>query len=291
MASPKKRLVSNVEGDLYVDESCIDCGACRWMAPQSFNHDETGEYSRVYRQPRSERQRWLALQALVSCPVSAIGTESRAKLTSIVESFPRLVADNVYHSGFHSEKSFGAASYLIVRPEGNVLVDSPRFTRPLVHRIEALGGVHTMFLTHRDDVADHQAFADHFGCARVLHRRDVSRATRGVERLLEGDDPIVQGDLVFVPTPGHTRGSTCLIYREKFLFSGDHVAFSLPRQHIYAFRTACWYSWSHQVESMRRLAELTFEHILPGHGAPCSFSPPEMRRRMARCVEWMERKA
>jgi ferredoxin len=208
MASAAKRLSSNADGDLFVDDSCIDCGTCRWMAPESFNQDETGEYSRVHRQPGNEHERRRALQALVSCPVSAIGTRSRVKLTTVVESFPKRVFDNVYHCGFHSEKSFGAASYLVVRPEGNVLVDSPRFTRPLVRRIEALGGVRTMFLTHRDDVADHQAFAEHFGCARILHRRDVTHGTRAVERQLEGDEPIVEGDLVFVPTPGHTRGST-----------------------------------------------------------------------------------
>lgn len=29
----------------------------------------------------------------------------------------------VYHCGYHSEKSYGASSYLIVRAEGNILID------------------------------------------------------------------------------------------------------------------------------------------------------------------------
>jgi len=289
MASPEKRLAGNAKGDLFVDQSCIDCGTCRWMAPESFNHDESGDASRVYRQPRTGAEQKRALQALVSCPVSAIGSEKRVKLTSIVESFPRRVADNVYHCGFHSERSFGAASYLVVRPEGNVLVDCPRFNKPLVRQIEALGGVSLMFLTHRDDVADHQAFRNHFGCTRVLHRRDVTQETREVERQLTGDDPVAEGDLLYVPTPGHTRGSTCLIYQRRFLFSGDHVAFSIPRGHVYAFRTACWYSWNRQIESMRRLSELPFEHMLPGHGAPCHYPADEMRHHMAKCVRWMQK--
>ncbi len=33
---------------------------------------------------------------------------------------------NVYHCGYHSEKSFAACSYLITRPGGNVMVDTPR---------------------------------------------------------------------------------------------------------------------------------------------------------------------
>ena len=37
----------------------------------------------------------------------------------------------------HIERSYGCASYLIRRPEGNVLVDVPRFVPKLVDRIKA----------------------------------------------------------------------------------------------------------------------------------------------------------
>ena len=43
---------------------------------------------------------------------------------------------DVYHCGYHSELSFGAASYFIRRPEGNILMDSPRFTPALVKGLE-----------------------------------------------------------------------------------------------------------------------------------------------------------
>ncbi len=33
----------------------------------------------------------------------------------------------VFHCGWHSERSFGAASYLLQRPSGNIMVDSPRW--------------------------------------------------------------------------------------------------------------------------------------------------------------------
>ena len=87
-----------------------------------------------------------------------------------------------------------------------------------------------MFLTHRDDVADHEAFARHFGCQRVLHERDVTDATRGVERKVSGVEPVrLDDDLLVIPTPGHTRGHAVLLYREKFLFTGDHLAWSARR--------------------------------------------------------------
>lgn len=67
------------------------------------------------------------------------------------EGMPTPVPDapGVYHCGWHDVRTFGGASYLIVRPGGNVLVDSPRYVSPLVKQIEKLGGVKYHFLTHR----------------------------------------------------------------------------------------------------------------------------------------------
>ena len=45
---------------------------------------------------------------------------------------------NVYHCGFSSKDSFGSAAYLIVRSDGNILVDSPRFDRQLLKQIQVI---------------------------------------------------------------------------------------------------------------------------------------------------------
>jgi glyoxylase-like metal-dependent hydrolase (beta-lactamase superfamily II)/ferredoxin len=290
MASEARRLDSNVAGDLYVDDSCIDCGACRWIAPATF--DAHAGYARVQRQPSTAKGMKRALQALVSCPTGSIGTEAKHPLGPITSSFPRLILPAVYHCGFHSDKSFGAASYLIVRDGGNVLVDSPRFNRGLLRRIEELGPVRWMFLTHADDVAEHARFAKELGCERVLHADDVRAGTRVVETQLRGEEPIeLADDLLVIPTAGHTRGSACLLFRDDVLFSGDHVAFSRALDHVYAFSGACWYDWGVQIRSMERLATHDLEHILPGHGAPCSFESSEMRRQIQHCVAWMREQA
>ena len=286
MASRDKRLDTNVAGDVFVDETCIDCGTCRWMAPRSF--DRYGKHSRVYRQPATDEERRKALKALVSCPTGSIGTMDKVDLKPIVASFPDPIADGVYHCGFHHESSFGAASYLIVREAGNVLVDSPRFQRKLVRRIDELGGVKTMFLTHKDDIAEHERFRAHFGCSRILHADDVEQGTRAVEHKLTGTDPIALDDeLLAIPVAGHTRGSVCLLYRGRILFGGDHVAYSLRLGHVYSFHRACWYDWHEQIASMERLAEHRFVRILPGHAAPCHFNHRTMAAQMQQCIAWM----
>ena len=169
-----------------------------------------------------------------------------------------------------------------------MLVDSPRFAGPVVKALEALGGVHTMVLTHMDDVADHRKFAEHFGCERVIHKADVRRRTVVIERQIEGVDPVnLADDLTIIPVPGHTEGSLCLLFAEKYLFTGDHLAFSPTLGHLYAFRDACWFDWDRQQESMARLRGTRFEHVLPGHGWPWQGSAEDARAQLQRCLAWM----
>ena len=286
MANRDRQLPTNIEGSFFVDRACIDCGTCRWMAPETF--DQKQGRSRVHAQPTGDIDTERALLALVACPVAAIGSDE--KLGDVPARFPvDTGAANVFHCGYHSEDSYGAASYFIQRPEGNVLVDSPRFAAPLVRRLEALGGVDVLFLTHRDDVADHAKFRDHFGCDRVLHARDVRPSTKDVERVLEGDDVVdLDDELRVVPVPGHTVGSMCLLYRGEVLFTGDHLAWHLGREALYAFADACWHSWDEQIDSMSRLVAHEFLHVLPGHSAPHRFHDVgQARAALASCVEWM----
>jgi glyoxylase-like metal-dependent hydrolase (beta-lactamase superfamily II)/ferredoxin len=289
MASTAKRLPANVPGPFYVDSTCIDCDTCRWMAPETF--DEVAEQSRVHHQPATPEEVERASLALVACPTASIGTADRGAAAWARDAFPIPVDGDVYHCGYHSEASFGATSYLVRRPAergGNILVDSPRFSAPLVRRLEELGGVATMFLTHQDDVADHARFAEHFGCRRVMHADDIGAGTRDVEDVVDGLEPAaLDAEALVIPVPGHTAGSACLLYRETYLFSGDHVAWSRDRGHVYAFRSACWYDWETQCDSMERLARHRFEWILPGHGWRCHFPADEMARQMERCVAWM----
>ncbi len=288
MAHLTQRHPENVSGDFYVDTTCIDCDTCRWMTPEVFYR--TDEQSAVYHQPENEAERLRAMQALLSCPTASIGTVEKPKdVKDAQHSFPILVAENVYHCGYHAENSYGAASYLIVRPEGNVLVDSPRFTPPLVKRLEEMGEIRYMYLTHRDDVADHQKYAEHFGCQRILHTDEISSDTRNVEIQLTGLEPVqLEPDLLIVPVPGHTKGHTVLLYKNKFLFTGDHLAWSPSLNHLYAFRNACWYSWPELLKSMRKLANYSFEWVLPGHGRRYHADAETMRQQMQQCIAWME---
>lgn len=284
MAQVALRLPENVPGEFFVDSSCIDCDACRIFAPAVFS--DAGDQSSVFHQPETAEELFAAQKALISCPTASIGTVTRHDMRAAVDGLPELVDDDVYRCGYASESSFGAIAYLIRRDRGNVLIDSPRFAEPLVKRI---GSAEWLLLTHQDDVADHEKFAARFGCKRVLHRDDVRSKTAAVELQPSGLDPVaIDDEIVMIPTPGHTRGHAVFLYRNKYLFTGDHLAWSASRGHLYAFRSACWYSWPEQIRSMERLLDYSFEWVLPGHGRPVNLPAAAMRESLQRCVDWMK---
>ncbi|PWA67662.1 metallo-beta-lactamase family protein [Artemisia annua] len=277
-SSRKQRRPENVAGEFFVDHTCIDCDTCRWMAPEVFTR--VNDMSAVKKQPSCQDERLKALQALLSCPTSSISTEKPARdILEAQKTFPLPIdidrIPGVYHCGYHSDKSYGAASYLIVHPEGNILVDSPRYTERLASNIEKMGGVRYMFLTHKDDVADHEKWSKRFKCERVLHSTEVQDSTRNVEIKLDGSGPWDLGeDIQLIHTPGHTEGSVCLFYKPlKALFTGDHLA--LEDSQLYISERYNFYSVPIQLDSVAMLLKLDFEWILPGHGRRVAFKDVE----------------
>jgi len=285
MANLQHRLPENVPGDFFVDSSCIDCDTCSQLAPSIF-HDH-GEQCSVHHQPETEEETKLAMMALVACPTGSIGSVDKHDAHIGIDAFPLHISEDVYFCGFTAEDSFGGWSYLIKRPQGNILIDSPRFATQLVKRITGMGGVESMLLTHKDDIAAHRLFHERFGTARTMHREDGA-VRLGVERVIEGEDAVkLDADLLAIPTPGHTRGHVVFLYKNKFLFTGDHLAWSPTRQTLTAFRSVAWYSWPEQIRSMEKLLSYDFEWVLPGHGDMHHDNVENMREHLERCINWM----
>lgn len=273
-SSKRERRPQNVLGDFFVDHTCIDCDTCRWMAPEIFS--QADGMSAVSKQPESKEERVKALQALLSCPTSSIRTEKPpADILEVQKTFPIPVNEQripgVYHCGYHSNKSYGAASYFIVHPEGNILVDSPKYTDKLARRLEMMGGARYMFLTHRDDIADHMKWSKRLSCDRIIHSEEVDASTADVERKLHGSGPWnLADDLELIHTPGHTKGSVCLLHKSlKVLFAGDHVA--MDESGLCISETYNWFSVPIQIKSVKKVMQFDFEWILPGHGRRAEF--------------------
>ena len=288
MADQKKRLDSNVPGNFFVDATCINCDTCRQLAPSSF--EEIGDYSAVSRQPDGDTHVHQAYQALLACPVGSIGTEhsDKPRLHQAMASFPLQLEHGVSYCGFNSEKSFGANSFLIEHPDGNWLIDSPRYIKHLIEVFEQRGGIAHIFLTHKDDVADADKYAAHFGATRIIHRADAEAASIA-ERVIDGEETVrVGSEFHIIPVPGHTAGSMALLYRERFLFTGDHLWWDSHAQSLEAPTRLVWRKWT-MIDSLRKLLDYRFEWVLAGHGDRVHLCSADMRRHLLALVERREK--
>ncbi|MDY6897854.1 MAG: MBL fold metallo-hydrolase, partial [Cyanobacteriota bacterium] len=138
-------------------------------------------------------------------------------------------------------------------------------------------------------VADHQKFAEHFGCERILHQDEINSDTRNVEIQLSGEEPFkLSAELLIITVPGHTKGHTVLLYKNKFLFTGDHLAWSIRLKQLIAFRNFCWYSWDELQKSMPKLTNYSFEWVLPGHGRRYHADVNTMQQELMKCLDWMK---
>jgi glyoxylase-like metal-dependent hydrolase (beta-lactamase superfamily II) len=233
---------------------------------------------------------WLAAQA---CPTTSIGTLSRQPRPGRLYPYEIDPGSGVFDCGYCSEDSFGASAWFVRRPDGNLLVDSPRYTAALAEPMAEMGGIAHIVLTHRDDVAGAARYAERFG-ARVWIHEDDRRAAPFATDVLRGtaETGIAPG-LVALPVPGHTRGSVVYLLDDRYLFTGDSLAWSHERADLTAFRGACWYSWPAQADSLQRLADSgrRFEWVLPGHGARVRAGADELHDRLMGLVERMRRAA
>lgn len=304
MASIDRRRPENVDGAFFVDETCIDCDHCRWIAPAMFHR--AGKQSAVHHQPANATEEVNAMQALFTCPTGSIGTTRKTPASQAArKALPLLIEDNVYYSGYSARHTAACTSYFIRHPDGNVLIDSPRFVSSLVQQIEEMGGIRWMYLTHIDHVGDHKKFRTRFGCERIIHADEKNPQawwdyTAGwgppeaelddVEHQLTGYQPVeLLPQLWIIPVPGHTRGNTVMLYRNRYLFSGDHLFHSPTLGHLAADRLHNWWSWPKQIESMRQLKDYEFEWVLPGHQGGGYHAPAaSIRTQMDQCIEWME---
>uniref|UniRef100_A0A061R2Z9 Zn-dependent glyoxylase n=1 Tax=Tetraselmis sp. GSL018 TaxID=582737 RepID=A0A061R2Z9_9CHLO len=301
-AGPRKPRSENVDGPLWVDATCISCDTCRWMSPEHF-HFAAGQ-SAVWRQPESRNEQRAALRAVVACPVGSIHFEGQKgkALQAASADFPMLMPDaeplglEIFHLGHHSPFSFGAAPWLLRNPSNGVcaLVDVPRYSTGLKKSLERAfgpGKIRYMFLTHADDVADHDWWARNLGVRRVIHETEArdelalsERSATGLESCeiqLSGAGPWdpFQGELgegtQVMYAPGHSVGHCLLHFQPRrngpaALFTGDHLAKLRATGTLDAFMLANKYDFRLQLHSLESLAEarpaVDVRLVVPGHG-------------------------
>lgn len=266
MARIGDRHPDGAPGDWFVDTHCFDCDAARNVAPGLIIRNPSDGVSLFARQPETPEEIEMAWRAVQVCPTRSVGHVALKRPESPV--FPEDLGDGVFRLGNNSKDSFGAHSYLVQRSAGNLMIDAPRWTRDVYSPLDEMGGVAHILLSHSDDVADAERYAERYGARVWIHEDDASAAPYASDLLRGEGYTDVTADVVAIPVPGHTKGSVLYLVDEHLLFSGDSLSWHPEHENLMGFRRACWYSWDAQMESLGRFgqSDLRFDRLFCGHG-------------------------
>jgi glyoxylase-like metal-dependent hydrolase (beta-lactamase superfamily II) len=266
MARIGDRHPDGAAGDWFVDTHCFDCDAARNVAPGLIIRNPSDGVSLFARQPETPEEIEMAWRAVQVCPTRSVGHVTLKRPESQV--FPEDLGDGVFRLGNNSKDSFGAHSYLVQRASGNLMIDGPRWTRDVYGPLDEMGGIAHVLLSHSDDVADAERYAERYGARVWIHEDDASAAPFATDIIRGVDNTDVSADVVAIPVPGHTKGSVLYLVDGHLLFSGDSLSWHPEHENLMGFRRACWYSWDAQMESLGRFgeSELRFDRLFCGHG-------------------------
>ena len=112
----------NASGSWFVDTHCIRCDAARHWAGGLIGMDDQGR-SVVVRQPTTAEDEAAMWRAAAACPTRSIGNRDLGGPPADV--FPHELTAGVWALGHNPPNGFGSHSYLVTRPSGNLMTDSP----------------------------------------------------------------------------------------------------------------------------------------------------------------------
>jgi glyoxylase-like metal-dependent hydrolase (beta-lactamase superfamily II) len=98
------------------------------------------------------------------------------------------------------------------------MIDSPRYTRSITETIDSLGGIKHVLLSHRDDVADADKWADPYNARVWIHADDADAAPYATD--ITTTDQTVDEGVMSIHIPGHTKGHVAYHVDGRFLFTG-----------------------------------------------------------------------
>jgi len=176
-------------------------------------------------------------------------------------------------------KGFGY-SHFVRRPGGNLVLDASRVgsLSDSFDAIEALGGVKAAVISDRHlGGASTNEIAERFGAA--IYCSEIEAAAMGhrtnavhIDHVLSYDRRTIEGDVLLVPTPGHTAGQFSTLVEvegRRILFTADFVwrqdgrwrPGNLSRKKI--------------AKSFEGLRDLAFDTVVPwtGYGQTEFFTP------------------
>ncbi len=162
--------------------------------------------------------------------------------------------------------TLGGTAYLIVEPEGNVLVDCPAWDETNQQFLQKMG-VRWLVITHRGGLGKVRQIQQGLGCEVIIQEQEAYLLPNLKVSPFRQECTIASHHRL-IWTAGHSPGASCL-YRQPggILFTGRHL---LPDRTAYPvpLRTAKTFHWPRQIRNVQTLLDQftpeTLRFICPG---------------------------
>ena len=162
---------------------------------------------------------------------------------------------------FPFDKRYRIKSFVLERPEGNIVIYHSSRLNEAVTDIQLLGGASCVLMNHEHESSGGIPSID---IPFWIHRDDVAAINRTVpiDGQFEQRETIAD-DLEVIPTPGHTSGTTMFLWdngEHRFLFTGDFLCVDDGE-----WRTVILNSSDRQtsIKSLELIQDLDFDAIVP----------------------------
>jgi glyoxylase-like metal-dependent hydrolase (beta-lactamase superfamily II) len=169
---------------------------------------------------------------------------------------------------FAERQGYDFNGYLLRLPDGNVCVDPVEMTEEVLREIAA-EGVQRIVLTNRNHFRASMKVKERTGASIAIHPADAEFA-RGKGTAVDGElqpgQPI--GPLTVVAAPGKSPGEIALHWPERRLLVVGDACVGKPPGSCAVLPDAVIDDKPRLVASLRALAELDFDALLLGDGAP-----------------------
>jgi len=135
------------------------------------------------------------------------------------------IADNVTLFKLKTHFGIDFPYYLVKHKDGNFLIGCPEeLPKELSTKIDEIGGIDFIFISHRDDVGIACKFRERFNAKIIIHQSE-EKFVEGCEVDISFEkDQSITNSVEVIHTPGHTPGSSCLLFKDYgLLFTGDQI--------------------------------------------------------------------
>jgi glyoxylase-like metal-dependent hydrolase (beta-lactamase superfamily II) len=154
------------------------------------------------------------------------------------------------------------------REQINILVDCPAWDAATQEFLQAQGGVHWLFITHRAAIGKVREIQQTFNCAIAIQEQEAYLLP-GLTTTPFHHELLLTANTRALWTPGHSPGSACLYHAGGggILFSGRHLL-PTPQGEIRPIQTPTTFHWRRQQTSLQHLQQTfsseTLQYLCPG---------------------------